>query len=1214
MASVVEVVSRPKTVFRLSSAWTARLVVVARHLGFALAVLLTIIYLSFFGLEMARGAPFAGAVSFGVRATLHYMGQLAAGDLGVTSSASKGLRELPVSQVLWPIVNRSLGLLLASLLVTIGIGLPAGILAARWRRSGFSLVILLLTLAGISLPSFFTALLLQIAMIKWARATNGPPLFPVGGFGWDAHLVLPAVVLAARPIAQLARITFLTLDQVLGQDFIRTARSKGLREGIIWQRHILRNAAISVLTTLGSSLRFSLSSLPVVEFFFGWPGIGFNLLRSISRQDDQLTVALVLCLGLLFIATNWLLEALFVRIDPRLRERKTTQPYHRRAAGSALWDTIRDLFLILSELPPVQWLIARKRGDAKAVNDERQAAFWEVLRNQAAIGQTYQAMAADYVAERRRAWLRATAGNSPFVLGSILVVALIFFTALGPRLSPHNPYAQQGLTFINGKMVVPPFPPSKTYPWGTDVLGRDIMSLVLSGAQRTLGVAALVILARLLVGVTLGAIAGWAAGSLMDRVIVGLSEVIAAFPALLLAMVLILALGIRAGTRPFIIALCFVGWGEVMQFVRSQVMALRPKLFIEAATAVGLRTPQIVWRHILPNLLAALISISALEMGAVLMLLGELGFIGIFLGGGAFAELDVAAAPYHYSDVPEWGALLSNVRYGARSYPWTAVYPAVAFALSILAFNLFGEGLRRLMEEVGIGFTRVVNRTTVIAALFLLLTIGWIHNNFGPITFYREQARGFDGLQALVHAVRLSHETMGGRAAGTKHADRAAEYIAEQFGACGLQPAGEQLTYFQTRKHNFLLLDELPTLTLDDGGPAPVYRKDFAEYAGPYRNLGKASGRVRFIALGPITRLGGRSFRARYPALEALDVSDDILLVLNEEDALLLGHVKRQGILIVAPDQATLTQRKSLSTRDPTETLFGTNRRIGTEAPSLWISEKLANRLLQNTGQTVARLRALERDLNRDEAAQLPLDVHATFAIHGSIHEKVPVKHVIGHLPGLDTQLNDKLIMVLAQYDGLPPGPEDTFYPAANDNASGVAVMLEAVHNLQVQEYRPKRTFLFVAYAGEGVPYGRTPDAPFAPKDFLKAKQGFSTAFDIEAVIFLRGLGSGNEPPRLDLWSSGNERLVGLFERAARQIGVKTRRTEKPLDISVVFEEGSFRDSADEAPNIELSWQGWDRYSHQPSDTYDRLSPWRLQDAGRVLSLALMVMGGERRY
>ncbi len=102
-----------------------------------------------------------------------------------------------------------------------------------------------------------------------------------------------------------------------------------------------------------------------------------------------------------------------------------------------------------------------------------------------------------------------------------------------------------------------------------------------------------------------------------------------------------------------------------MQYVRGQVTSIRPQPYIESAQATGLRQPQIIFRHVLPNLLAALLGIAALEMGAVLLLLAELGFVGIFIGGGAFADLDTLVSGgtgYHYSDVPEWGSMLANVR------------------------------------------------------------------------------------------------------------------------------------------------------------------------------------------------------------------------------------------------------------------------------------------------------------------------------------------------------------------------------------------------------------------------------------------------------------------------------------------------------------------------------------------------------------------------
>ena len=284
----------------------------------------------------------------------------------------------------------------------------------------------------------------------------------------------------------------------------------------------------------------------------------------------------------------------------------------------------------------------------------------------------------------------------------------------GPQMTLHSPYTTHGLERVDGQYRVPPFSPSVVYPFGTDPLGRDILSLILAGAQQTLILAVLVVGARLLVGFLLGVIAGWLNGTWLDRFLLSAAELTSAFPALLMAMILILAIGIRQGFRPFVIALCFIGWGEVMQFVRSEVLTRRSKPFIDSAHAIAASTRRIVMSHIVPHMIPALIPLAALEMGAVLMMLGELGFIGIFMGGGAFAELSMIAPPYHYSDVPEWGALLSNVRTYARSYPWVALYPSLAFFIAALGFNLFGEGLRHLAERGRLQLKWLVNRYSVV--------------------------------------------------------------------------------------------------------------------------------------------------------------------------------------------------------------------------------------------------------------------------------------------------------------------------------------------------------------------------------------------------------------------------------------------------------------------------------------------------------------------
>ncbi len=239
------------------------------------------------------------------------------GDFG-TIDTRRG--EISVRKILTDTYFNSMGLLAAALGVSIAIGLLAGSLAALSKRFPLAFFVLILTILGISTPSFFAALLLQLGEIRWVR-TFGYPLVSVGGFGWDLqHMLLPTLVLAARPVAYLTRTTFLELNRIMAEDYIRTAWAKGWSLRGVLYYHSMRNMAVPVLTAIGVSLRFSLGSLPVVEFFFGWPGLGDRLLSAINAGQTPLVTILALALGLTFIFVNFLLDISYRFIDPRLKE------------------------------------------------------------------------------------------------------------------------------------------------------------------------------------------------------------------------------------------------------------------------------------------------------------------------------------------------------------------------------------------------------------------------------------------------------------------------------------------------------------------------------------------------------------------------------------------------------------------------------------------------------------------------------------------------------------------------------------------------------------------------------------------------------------------------------------------------------------------------------------------------------------------------------
>jgi len=307
---------------------------VLRRLGAIVLICLGIIFFCALGMRMMANSRY-GATDFNparllpqaANSTASYLRDLFSGNLGhVWLGRGRSRTATPIATVLADTYVKSMGLLLVSIVFGAVLGIGAGILAAYWEGSPLSLGLLTTTLVGISLPTFFTALSLQVIEISWYRRT-GVRLVPVGGFGWDAHVVLPALVLAARPLAQLARVTCVSLSEVAHQDYVQTAHAKGLSRRQVWGNHVLPNAAVSILTALGVSTRFSLGSLPVVEYFFGWPGLGAMLLTAIQMRHTSLVITLALALGLTFMFTNLLLDLAYRILDPRLRERA-------RVAGS----------------------------------------------------------------------------------------------------------------------------------------------------------------------------------------------------------------------------------------------------------------------------------------------------------------------------------------------------------------------------------------------------------------------------------------------------------------------------------------------------------------------------------------------------------------------------------------------------------------------------------------------------------------------------------------------------------------------------------------------------------------------------------------------------------------------------------------------------------------------------------------------------------------
>jgi peptide/nickel transport system permease protein len=239
------------------------------------------------------------------------------------SDISKGSGFVPAKDLLKDAYMNSFGLLAITMGFSILIGFGGGIIAAVSKKKWVAGLLVGLTIFGIAMPSFFAGILFQQGSLSLTKLL-GHRVFSLMGVGWDyRHLTLPVLVLSARPIAYLIRAMNNSLRDIMNQDYIRTAYAKGLTQKRTIFIHALKNIFVPLFTAIGVSLRFSLSSLPVVEYFFSWQGVGYEMLNAIKDDKDYYVALLGLSIGISILLLNLLLDLLYRIVDPRMREEKS---------------------------------------------------------------------------------------------------------------------------------------------------------------------------------------------------------------------------------------------------------------------------------------------------------------------------------------------------------------------------------------------------------------------------------------------------------------------------------------------------------------------------------------------------------------------------------------------------------------------------------------------------------------------------------------------------------------------------------------------------------------------------------------------------------------------------------------------------------------------------------------------------------------------------
>ena len=261
--------------------------------------------------------------------------------------------------------------------------------------------------------------------------------------------------------------------------------------------------------------------------------------------------------------------------------------------------------------------------------------------------------------------------NKAFMIGGTIIFIFLIMALIPSVLAPYDP--------IGKNMDLRLLPPSTSHWFGTDDLGRDILSRIIHGAQISFEYGLLAVAISMLVGSAVGVIAGYFGGKL-DEVLMRLVDVVLAFPSILLAILIVAILGPKLENA--MIAIGIVNAPSYARLLRSSTITIKNNEFIESSIANGASHTRIIFNHILPNCMTPIIVQATLGIGGSILEMAGLSFLGL----GAQAPL------------PEWGAMLNNAKELIQSSPWAITFPGIAIILSVLAFNLLGDGLRDLLD------------------------------------------------------------------------------------------------------------------------------------------------------------------------------------------------------------------------------------------------------------------------------------------------------------------------------------------------------------------------------------------------------------------------------------------------------------------------------------------------------------------------------------
>ena len=658
----------------------------------------------------------------------------------------------PVSEALREKFAATLELSILAFIVAVGTAIPLGIFSSIRHNRWEDHAIRLFALFGSAIPIFWFALVLKYVIsfqlgwlplgdrydaILWDVTdpieikTNFLLIDALAAGSYthfiDAlkHMILPATVLAYGSMATIIRLMRGNMLDVLGQDYVRTAKSKGLSEREVTLKHGASNAMIPTVTLLGMGFAGLINGSVLTETVFTWPGLGYWAITAMKNLDVSAILAYTLFSAILYIFANLVVDILYAFLDPRVELEVSSN----RGEIAVISLSFLMLFFTFISIPvavtfavisllvcgiyiafsSVSWL-SKNPDDIwlPIIFVFTLFVVWTILTGwftkivilllilySIYIFQNWDEIKPEVyprLEEMKRAAYQVRR-NPLTMLGLIIVISLLSIALFAPFLAPPSETQRDPMEmeehFDYNFDLQPPCYFSCTgdsgeedgYVLGSTTKGYDIYYGIVWGSRTSLDVALKVVTTGTFIAAVIGVISGYYGGR-TDDFIMRITDVFIAIPGLVLALALMAVTG-NTSIEYLMYALIIVWWPGFTRVVRAEALRIRKLPYIEAAKAAGATDFRIIFKHVLPNCVTSIVVIATMDMGGIVLSLAGLGFLG-FGGGPSLAE---------------WGKLVSfGQAYLLAGYWWAFFFPGLVIALWALGFYLLGDGIRDVLD------------------------------------------------------------------------------------------------------------------------------------------------------------------------------------------------------------------------------------------------------------------------------------------------------------------------------------------------------------------------------------------------------------------------------------------------------------------------------------------------------------------------------------